>query len=148
MSARRSAKALAEHGLSRIEALVAVGRASIELRFLSTPPAPEEELPDLVRFQAVRQFTTLGDDWPLDFVPLSPNADGGINVLAAAISPDLRRADSQDCTAARHHRLAAGAAAVCRRVAAQGAARRRQVPDDRRSAAGRRRPDGAASARR
>ena len=81
--------ALSERGLSRMEALVAVGRASIELRFLTTPPAPEDELPDLVRFQALRQFTTLGDDWPLDFVPLAPNADGGHNVLAAAIAPDL-----------------------------------------------------------
>src|SRR5436305_12487790 len=62
------AKALADHGASRSEAIVAVGRANIELRFLSTPPVPEEELPDVVRFQAVRQFTTLGDDWPLDFV--------------------------------------------------------------------------------
>ncbi len=82
-------KALAEYGVSRTETLVAVGRSSIELKFLSTPPAPPEELPDLVRFQALRQFTSLGDDWPLDFVPLAANADGGNNVLAAAISPDL-----------------------------------------------------------
>src|SRR5262249_40970287 len=72
-------RALTEHGVARSEALVAVGRASIELRFLSTPPVPEEELPDIVRFQAVRQFTTLGEDWPLDFVPLPPNADGAMN---------------------------------------------------------------------
>lgn len=93
-------KALAERGLSRSEALVAVGRASIELRFLTTPPAPEDELPELVRFQALRQFTTLGDDWPLDFVPLSPNADGGSNVLAAAIAPELVVQIRQTCTAA------------------------------------------------
>ncbi len=83
------AKALAEYGVARTETLVAVGRSSIELKFLSTPPAPPEELPDLVRFQALRQFTSLGDDWPLDFVPLTANADGGSNVLAAAISPEL-----------------------------------------------------------
>ena len=83
------AKALAEYGVARTETLVAVGRSSIELKFLSTPPAPPEELPDLVRFQALRQFTSLGDEWPLDYVPLSPNADGGSNVLAAAISPEL-----------------------------------------------------------
>ncbi|HEX5103453.1 MAG TPA: hypothetical protein VFV87_06560, partial [Pirellulaceae bacterium] len=93
-------KALAERGLSRTEALVAVGRASIELRFLTTPPVPEDELPDIVRFQALRQFTTLGDDWPLDFVPLAPNADGGTNVLAAAISPDLVNQIRQTATAA------------------------------------------------
>jgi len=83
------AKALAEYGVGRTEAQVAVGRSSIELKFLSTPPAPPEELPDLVRFQALRQFTSLGEDWPLDYVPLAANADGGSNVLAAAISPEL-----------------------------------------------------------
>jgi Tfp pilus assembly PilM family ATPase len=93
-------QALAEQGVARTEALVAVGRASIELRFLSTPPVPEEELPDVVRFQAVRQFTTLGDDWPLDFVPLGPNADGGVNVLAAAIAPDLLEQIRKACSAA------------------------------------------------
>src|SRR4051812_21433286 len=94
------AKALVDHGAARSEAIVAVGRANIELRFLSTPPVPEEELPDVVRFQAVRQFTTLGDDWPLDFVPLGPNADGGMNVLAATIAPDLLKQIQKDCTAA------------------------------------------------
>src|SRR5437016_47093 len=94
------AKALAEQGISRCDALVAVGRANIELRFLSTPPVPEEELPEIVRFQALKQFTTLGDDWPLDFVPLSPNADGGMNVLAAAIAPDLVEQIRKSCSAA------------------------------------------------
>src|SRR6187200_3626317 len=94
------AKALAEHGLARSEAMVAVGRANIELRFLSTPPVPQDELPEVVRFQAMRQFTTLGDDWPLDFVPLGPNADGGMNVLAAAIAPDLLQQIRKDCSAA------------------------------------------------
>src|SRR5262245_45420813 len=94
------ARALAEQGVARTDALVAVGRASIELKFLSTPPVPDEELPDVVRFQAVRQFTTLGDDWPLDFVPLAPNADGGMNVLAAAIAPDLLGQIRKDCSVA------------------------------------------------
>ncbi|HZN32504.1 MAG TPA: hypothetical protein VFB80_01750, partial [Pirellulaceae bacterium] len=93
------AKALSERGLSRVEALVAVGRASIELKFLSTPPVPPEELPELVRFQALRQFTSLGDDWPLDFVPLGPTADGGTNVLAAAISADLVGQMKKTCSA-------------------------------------------------
>src|SRR4029078_2109697 len=92
------AKALAEHGLARSEAMVAVGRANIEVRFLATPPVPEDELREVVRFQAMRQFTTLGDDWPLDFVPLGPNADGGMNVLAAAIAPELLKQIQKDCT--------------------------------------------------
>lgn len=94
------AAALAQRGLSHSETLVAVGRANIELRFLTTPPTPPEELPDLVRFQAMRQFSTLGDDWPLDFVPLEENRDGGINVLAAAISPELVQQIRDTCSAA------------------------------------------------
>lgn len=97
------AKALAEFGVARTESLVAVGRSSIELKFLSTPPAPPEELPDLVRFQALRQFTSLGDDWPLDFVPLSPSSDGGSNVLAAAIAPELVEQIRHTATAANLH---------------------------------------------
>jgi Tfp pilus assembly PilM family ATPase len=93
-------RALAEFGVARTETLVAVGRSSIELKFLSTPPAPPEELPDLVRFQAMRQFTSLAEDWPLDYVPLSPNADGGSNVLAAAIAPELVTQIRQTCEAA------------------------------------------------
>ncbi|MCI0360423.1 MAG: hypothetical protein L0211_18255, partial [Planctomycetaceae bacterium] len=97
------ARGLAEYGVARIETLVAVGRSSIELKFLSTPPAPPEELPDLVRFQALRQFTSLADDWPLDFVPLSPSSDGGSNVLAAAIAPDLVSQIRQTTSAANLH---------------------------------------------
>jgi Tfp pilus assembly PilM family ATPase len=96
-------KALVEHGIGKGEALVAVGRASIELRFLSTPPVPVEELPEVVRFQALRQFTTLGEEWPLDFVPLGPNADGGMNVLAAAIAPDLVEQIRKACAGAGIH---------------------------------------------
>ncbi|MCH8924124.1 MAG: hypothetical protein IIA67_13375 [Planctomycetes bacterium] len=65
------AAALSARHISPTTTLVAVGRPSIELKRLSLPPAPEEELPDLVRFQALREFTTLDEDWPLDFVVLT-----------------------------------------------------------------------------
>ena len=82
------AQALAARGIGRTETLVAVGRANIELRQLTLPPSPLEELPDLVRFQALRQFTTIGEDWPIDFVYLDTSEDETFSVLAAAISPD------------------------------------------------------------
>ena len=83
------AAALAARNVGRCDTLVAVGRASIELRQLSLPPSPEEELPDLVRFQAMRQFTGIGEDWPLDFVRVDVGESESLNVLAAAISPEL-----------------------------------------------------------
>ncbi|WP_425616408.1 hypothetical protein NA78x_000054 [Anatilimnocola sp. NA78] len=82
-------KELQQRGIPKGDALIAVGRANLELRFLNTPPAPVDELPDLVRFQAMRQFTTLGDDWPLDYSPLGNTADGGASVLATAVSPEI-----------------------------------------------------------
>jgi Tfp pilus assembly PilM family ATPase len=97
---KQLAEALSKRGWTKGEALVAVGRSSSEMRFLTTPPAPPEELPDMVRFQAMRQFTTLGDEWPLDFVTLSTQADGGTNVLAASISTELVNQMRAICSAA------------------------------------------------
>lgn len=93
-------KELQQRGVPKGEALVAVGRANLELRFLTAPPAPPEELPDLVRFQAMRGFTTLGDDWPLDFSPLGTTADGSTNVLATTISPEIVNQIKSVCAAA------------------------------------------------
>ena len=93
----RLSGALEQYRVGRAETLVAVGRTNIELRLLSVPPAPEDELPEIVRLQAVRQFATLGDDWPLDFIPLPGTADGSISVLAAAISPELVEQIRQTC---------------------------------------------------
>ncbi|MCH7729343.1 MAG: hypothetical protein IH991_23130 [Planctomycetes bacterium] len=84
----RIASALAERRVGRCQTLVAVGRASIELRDFTVPSAPDDEMPAIVRFQALREFTALDDDWALDYIPLGTQAEG-VNVLAAAISPDL-----------------------------------------------------------
>jgi Tfp pilus assembly PilM family ATPase len=83
------AAALSARGIGHVDSVVAVGRSSIELRQLSLPPAPDEELPDMVRFQAMREFNALEDDWLLDFIPIDTAADGARTVLAAAIDADL-----------------------------------------------------------
>ena len=96
----RIAAAMAARGIGRVETLVAVGRASIELRQMSMPPSPEEELPDLVRLQAIRQFSALGDDWLFDFFPIDAGPQETCNVLAAAISPELVEQINDVCRAA------------------------------------------------
>jgi len=68
------AAALAARGIGRIDTLAAVGRSSIELRQLSLPPAPEAELPEMVRFQAMREFNEFDESWLLDFVPIDQPA--------------------------------------------------------------------------
>ncbi|MCA9118900.1 MAG: hypothetical protein H6822_16435 [Planctomycetaceae bacterium] len=98
--ASKLAAALASRGVGRAEVLVAVGRANIELRQLALPPSPLEELPDLVRFQALRQFTTIGEDWPIDFVYLDTSEDNTFSVLAAAISPEMVTQISSTCQSA------------------------------------------------
>ena len=81
--------ALAGESVRRLETLAVVGRPSIELKELSLPPAPDEDLPDMVRFQALRDFTQLNEDTPLDFIPLPGDNQEHRSVLAAAISQDL-----------------------------------------------------------
>jgi len=83
--------------VGRSEVLVGIGRTNIELRKLQLPPAPDEDLPDMVRFQAMRQFTTIAEDWPLDFVPLQKN-ESGLEVLAAALSPTVVQQIRTTCT--------------------------------------------------
>ena len=93
--------ALAARGIGRLETLVAVGRASIELRQLSLPPAPDDELPELVRFQAMREFNQFDEDWLLDFVPLDEaQEDEPRSVLAAAIGPELVEQIQRTCESA------------------------------------------------
>ncbi|MFM8252789.1 MAG: type IV pilus biogenesis protein PilM [Planctomycetota bacterium] len=91
---------LKQAGVSRAETLVAVGRSNIELRLLSVPPVPPDELPDVVRFQALKQFASVGDNWPIDYVPLSEADAGPLSVLAAAIAPDIVEQVRTTCAAA------------------------------------------------
>ena len=96
----RLAAALGARGLGRLDTLVAIGRTNIELRQLLLPPAPDDELPDLVRFQAMREFNEFDEKWLLDFVPLGDSPDEPRTVLAAAIGPELVEQIQQTCQAA------------------------------------------------
>lgn len=83
------AAALAREAVRGGEALVALGRASIELRRLTLPPAPDDELIPLVRWQALREFHAIDESWTVDFLPLADEPGGPRNVLAAAVAPEL-----------------------------------------------------------
>jgi len=90
--------ALVEKGLTGSDALAALPRSSIELRALSLPQAPPEEIPDMVRFQAMQAFTSIGEDWPVDYVELDAHEDS-INVLAAVVSPKVVDQTREVCAA-------------------------------------------------
>ena len=77
-------QAVAQHGLEDTETLVAIGRGKAELRELQLPPVPDEELPDMVRFQAIRSFATAGESATVDYL-LTKRSESGVEMIAAAI---------------------------------------------------------------
>lgn len=83
------AKALGTDGLPKGQTLMAIGRSQIELRSMKLPPSPDDELPEMVRFQALREFSSLKPDSPLDFLPLGDAGSEPGEVMAAAISTEL-----------------------------------------------------------
>lgn len=70
----------------KMTTLVGTGRDQVQIKLMSLPPAPPDELPDMVRFQAEREFTALGSDAALDFIPVSGSTELPHLVLAVAIS--------------------------------------------------------------
>jgi Tfp pilus assembly PilM family ATPase len=80
----RLAAAMSGQVTGKVTTIIGVGRDNVQMQLLSLPPAPESELPDMVRFQADREFTTLGADASLDFIPLSGDAQTPHQVLAVA----------------------------------------------------------------
>lgn len=71
---------------SKYKLLVAIGRGKAELRQLTLPPVPEEELPEMVRFQALQSFSTAGDSVAVDYLPVQSNATATA-VIAAGVAP-------------------------------------------------------------
>ena len=79
--------ALDGQGMENTETLVAIGRGQAELRELQLPPVPEEELPDMVRFQASKSFATAGDNATVDYLVTSRN-ETGVEMIAAALGAE------------------------------------------------------------
>ena len=80
---------LKKSGVRSGNAIVCVGRGSIELRSLSLPSVDRNELPDMVRFAAQRQFANTGDSWPIDFVTMPSQHENMTECLAASINPNV-----------------------------------------------------------
>lgn len=76
--------AVSSRGLEKAETLVAIGRGKAELREMKLPAVPDNELPDMVRFQALRTFASAGDAATVDFL-VTKRGDEGIEMIAAAI---------------------------------------------------------------
>ena len=80
-------RAVAEVG-SKGEVTVVASREAVEMRTLSIPRIDADELPDVIRFQAQRQMTSLTDNWAVDFVMLPPVEGQEMQTaLVAGMSP-------------------------------------------------------------
>ena len=77
-------------GKSKLKAFVTIGRGKSELRQLNLPPVPENELPDMVRLQAMQTFAAVGENTVVDFLPL-PGPDDSTSVLVAAVAPAMMK---------------------------------------------------------
>ncbi len=80
-------KAIQEMGLGKADAIVIASREVVEIRTLSIPNVDQDELPDIIRFQAQRQMANVGETWPLDYILLPSAGLENKVALAAAISP-------------------------------------------------------------
>jgi Tfp pilus assembly PilM family ATPase len=81
------AEVMGSDAVGKAITIIGVGRDNVQIKLLSLPPAPDDELPDLVRFQAEREFTALGTEAALDYIPLSGDEQTPHQVLAVALSP-------------------------------------------------------------
>ena len=88
--AEKLKQAVQSHALSRSDAVVVLSRSESELREIELPPAPNDELPDMVMFKAKSDFASFDDRWLLDYVALDDDESKPRRVLASAIPPKVR----------------------------------------------------------
>ncbi|MEQ8848735.1 hypothetical protein [Botrimarina sp.] len=67
----------------KLQLAVALPPSEARLRRLAAPPAPDEELPHLVKLQAAREAAADADGIIVDFVPPSRPAEGPLELLVA-----------------------------------------------------------------
>ncbi len=89
--------AIAQRGLQKVATMVAIGRGKAELRELQLPPVPDDELPDMVRFQAIRSFASAGDSATVDFLVTSRTAQE-VQLVAAAVTPQKLKQVIETCS--------------------------------------------------
>ncbi|WP_372895711.1 type IV pilus biogenesis protein PilM [Stieleria sp.] len=77
---------ITSEGLQKTETLVTIGRGKAELRELQLPPVPDDELPDMVRFQAIRSFASASERAIVDFL-VTRRTNENNTLIAAAVSP-------------------------------------------------------------
>jgi hypothetical protein len=99
-SGRAIAAALVEWHVVRLPAVVAVPRSELSVQTYDLPPAPAEDLPDLVHLQAQRDLPLADDGEGFDFLPLAGDEEHPHRVMAAGLLPNAWKLLRETCDAA------------------------------------------------
>ena len=87
---KRLGELLSKHRLAKAETIVVLNRSDVEVRPMVFPPVPAEELPDLVKFQAGREFNHYEPNAPVDFFVTSKLE----NVSRSTLFPAVKKSDT------------------------------------------------------
>ena len=78
---------ISKYRLAKADTIVILNRSDVEVRPMVFPPVPTEELPDLVKFQAAKEFNNYDPNAPVDFFVTSKLEDVSRSTLFPAIKP-------------------------------------------------------------
>ena len=94
---------ISQYRLAKAETIVLLNRSDVEVRPLVFPPVPLDELPDLIKFQASKEFNHYEFNAPVDFFVTSKLE----NVSRSTLFPAVKTSDSaSDADGAPKHILA------------------------------------------
>lgn len=100
-TASEALRAAAQQLNAKGEVCVLVARELVEMRTVQIPKIDADEQPDVIRFQAQRQFANMSDAWTVDFVLLPASGASEMQTaLVAAISPAQLNEIESCCAAA------------------------------------------------
>jgi hypothetical protein len=85
---------VSQHHLAKAETVVVLSRSDVEVRPMVFPPVPVSELPDLVKFQAGREFNNYDPSSPVDFFVTSKLDNVSRSALFPALKPSEVESDS------------------------------------------------------
>jgi len=77
---------LQSHQVPSAKTLFAVGGSSAEVMYFTLPPSKEEEIPELLKNQAIRDMPNFSESHVIDFLPLGDGTTGPRKVIAVAQS--------------------------------------------------------------
>lgn len=83
---------LKSHGVGASTNLYALSNSQMDVMYLTLPPAKDEEIPELLKNQAIREFPNFSDSQPLDFLPLSDIPTEQRRILAVSQTKSQQKA--------------------------------------------------------